>query len=95
MTNIIVQLGNLLIRAIDLYRIVLIAYFLMSWLPGAYQSKLGRIIYQISEPYVGYFRSFVPPIGNVSFAGIVALLALSLIRTGLLEVIKILVNLFS
>ncbi len=95
MANIIAQLGNLLIQAIDLYRIVLLAYFLMSWLPGAYQSKLGRIIYQISEPYVGYFRRFVPPIGNISFAGIVALLALSLIRTGLLEVIKILISLFS
>lgn len=95
MVNIIAQLGSLLIRVIDLYRIVLLAYFLMSWLPGAYQSQLGRIIYQISEPYVGYFRRFVPPIGNISFAGIVALLALSLIRTGLLEVIKILINLFS
>lgn len=94
MANIISQLGKLLVQLIDIYRIILIAYFLMSWLPGAYQSKLGIIIHQISEPYVGFFRRFVPPIGNISFAGIVALLALGLIRTGLLEVIIILINLF-
>lgn len=94
MANIISQLGNLLTRAIDLYRIVLLAYFLMSWLPGAYQSKLGRIIYRISEPFVGYFRRFIPAIGNVSFAGIFALLALSLIRTGLIAVINLLINIF-
>lgn len=95
MINIISQLGSLLIRAIDLYRIVLLAYFLMSWLPGAYQSKLGIFIYRISEPYVRYFRRFIPPIGNVSFAGIVALLALSLIRTGLIEVINMLIRLLN
>lgn len=95
MINILTQLGSLLVRLLDLYRIVLLAYFLMSWLPGAYQSQLGRIIYRISEPFVGYFRRFVPPIGNVSFAGIVALLALSLIRTGLLEVIRIIIRLIS
>ena len=95
MVNIIAQLGSILVKFIDLYRIILLAYFLMSWLPGAYQSRLGRIIYQISEPYVGYFRRFVPPIGNISFAGIVALLALSLIRTGLIEVINIFIRFFS
>lgn len=95
MINILAQLGSLLVRLLDLYRIVLIAYFLMSWLPGAYQSQLGQMIYRVSEPFVGYFRRFVPPIGNISFAGIVALLALSLIRTGLLEVIRILIRLIS
>ncbi|MDN6195088.1 MAG: YggT family protein [Atopostipes suicloacalis] len=95
MINIISQLANLLIRAIDLYRIILLAYFLMSWLPGAYQSKLGFAIYRIAEPYVRYFRRFVPPIGNISLAGIVALLALSLIRTGLIEVASMLINLLN
>lgn len=94
MAKIIVQLGNLLLQAIDAYQFVLIIYFLMSWLPGAYQSALGRIIYQISEPYVGFFRQFVPPIGYVSFAGIVALLALRLIKSGLVVVINLLVGLF-
>lgn len=95
MSNIILQIGRLLLRAIDLYRIVLIAYFIMSWLPGARESKLGYVVYRIAEPYVSFFRRFIPPVGNISFAGIFALLALSFIRTGLLEVIKILITLFN
>lgn len=92
MTNIIFQIGNLLLRAIDAYRFILIVYFLMSWLPGAYQSKLGGILYQISEPYIGFFRQFVPPIGHVSFAGIVALLALGLIKSGIIVIINFLLR---
>lgn len=94
MANIIVQIGRLLLRGIDAYRFILIIYFLMSWLPGAYQSTLGRIIYQISEPYVSFFRQFVPPIGYVSFAGIVAYLALGLIKSGLIVVINLLAGIF-
>ncbi len=95
MANIILQIGSLLLRAIDVYRFILIVYFLMSWLPGAYQSKLGQILYQICEPYIGFFRQFVPPIGYVSFAGIVALLALGLIKSGLVVVINSLIRLVS
>ena len=93
MANIIFQIGTLLLRAIDVYRFILIIYFLMSWLPGAYQSRLGRIVQQISEPYIGFFRQFVPPIGYISFAGIVALLALGLIKSGLVVIINFLIRL--
>lgn len=93
MANIIFQIGSLLLRAIDLYRFILIVYFLMSWLPGAYQSTLGRILYQICEPYVGFFRQFIPPIGYISLAGLVSYLALGLIKSGVVVVINFLIRL--
>lgn len=95
MANIIFQLGSLMLHAVDLYRLILIVYFLMTWLPGALQSQLGRIVYQLSEPYISFFRQFIPPIGNISFAGIFALLALSLIKSGLVVVINLLIRLVS
>ena len=95
MANIIFQIGRLLLRAIDLYRLLLIVYFLMSWLPGARQSQLGQVVYRLAEPYVSFFRQFVPPIGYVSFAGIVALLALGLIKSGLVVIINLLIRLVS
>ena len=67
----------------------------MSWLPGAYQSKLGEILYRICEPYVGFFRRFVPPIGFISLAGIVALIALSLIQNGVIVLFNFLIRLFT
>lgn len=94
MYNIITQLGNLLITAIDVYRLLLLVYFLMSWLPDAYRTKFGQFMIQICEPYVGFFRQFIPPIGMISLAGLVALLALSFIKTGLVSVISFLAMLF-
>jgi len=94
MYNIIIQIGNLLLSVIDIYRILLIVYFLMSWLPGAYQSRIGQFLIRICEPYVAFFRQFIPPIGMISIAGLVALFALSLIKTGLVAVIQFLAMLF-
>ena len=94
MVNILIQLRTLAIRLIDAYQLILVVYFLMSWLPGAYQSKLGEILYRICEPYVGFFRKFVPPIGFISLAGIVALVALSLIQNGVIVFFNFLIRLF-
>ncbi|WP_028273788.1 YggT family protein [Atopococcus tabaci] len=74
---------ELLIRGIDIYRILLMIYFLLSWIPGAYDSSFGHFLGRICEPYVAIFRRFIPPIGMISFAGLVAFLSLSLVERGL------------
>jgi YggT family protein len=88
MISFLVNLHGWVQQAFNIYRMILLAYFLMSWLPGAYESKLGEILTRICEPYVGIFRRFVPPVGMISFAGIVALLALEPIRLGTLVIIE-------
>lgn len=84
---------RLLSWGIDIYSILLIVYFLMSWIPGAYQSKLGYYLTMICEPYVGFFRRFIPPIGMFSVAGIVAYFSLTLIQQGLTMVFQFLMRL--
>ncbi len=91
--QILTALYRLIIQGIGLYRIALVVYFLLSWLPGGYQSKLGQILIRICEPYVGVFRQFVPPIGMVSLAGIVAFFALNFIEYGVTTVFQLLYNL--
>ncbi|WP_208558850.1 YggT family protein [Marinilactibacillus kalidii] len=91
--QIVLFIYDVLIKAIDFYRLLLIVYFLMSWLPGAYQSSIGRILIKLCEPYVGFFRRFVPPIGMISLAGLVALFALSFIRMGIAPIFQIILNL--
>lgn len=93
MVNIIFQLGNLLLRAIEIYRIILLVYFLMSWLPGAYQSTLGQLLRRICEPYVGFFRRFIPPIGFISLAGLAALFSLTLVEYGVATITQFLIQL--
>ena len=92
MENMIVLFGDIVLRLFDGYRILLIVYFFLSWLPGAYGSTLGQILYSVCEPYVGFFRRFVPPIGMISFAGLVSILALSLIRSGFVAVLRFLLS---
>ena len=93
MVNILFQLGELLLNAIDIYRIILVVYFLMSWLPGAYQSTIGQLLFRICEPYVGFFRRFIPPIGFISLAGLAALFSLTLVEYGVVTLINFLIRL--
>lgn len=89
------QLGQLILEVINIYRVILLVYFLMSWLPGAYQSKLGQILIRICEPYVGFFRQFIPPIGMISLAGLVALLSLQLVEVGVATIFNFIIRLIA
>jgi YggT family protein len=71
-----------------IYRYVLIAYVLLSWLPNARESFIGEILAKLCEPYLSIFRRFIPPIGGmIDISPIVALLALFFIELGLSAVI--------
>lgn len=94
MANLLNGLLTIILEFISIYRTLLLIYFLMSWLPGAYQSKPGQILMRICEPYVGFFRQFIPPIGMVSLAGLVALLSLTLVQNGVIVVFRFLIRLF-
>ena len=94
MANLLNGLLTIILEFISIYRTLLLIYFLMSWLPGAYQSKPGQILMRICEPYVGFFRQFIPPIGMISLAGLVALLSLNLVQNGVIVVFKFLIRLF-
>ncbi len=94
MANLLNGLLTIILEFISIYRTLLLIYFLMSWLPGAYQSKPGQILMRICEPYVGFFRQFIPPIGMISLAGLVALLSLTLVQNGVIVVFRFLIRLF-
>lgn len=92
MIQILNTLTEIILQGINIYRFILIVYFLLSWMPGGYQSKLGEILMRICEPYVGFFRRFVPPIGMISLAGIVAWFSLTLIERGIIMIYQVLWN---
>ena len=67
---------------------MLIGYILLSWIPAAQDSAVGRFLAKVCEPYLGFFRKFIPPIGMIDISPIVAILALSFIQQGLLKVLS-------
>ena len=79
---------NIIIQAFTIYSFMLIAYILLSWIPAAQDSAVGRFLAAVCEPYLGIFRKFIPPIGMIDISPIVAFLALRFIEVGLLKVLS-------
>ncbi|MFC4770195.1 YggT family protein [Effusibacillus consociatus] len=81
-----------LLTAIDLlfqiFRYILLARILMSWVPDMERTGIGQFLYKITEPYLGFFRRFIPPLGMIDLSPIVAFFALYLIQLGLDTVLR-------
>ena len=85
------------IRAIsnlfDLYSIALIVYALLSWFPGAYQTKFGEFLTRIVEPYLKLFRRLPLQFAGLDFTVWVAILALNLLNRVVFYFISVLLML--
>ncbi|MCD2255307.1 YggT family protein [Agrilactobacillus fermenti] len=73
----------------DIYTFLIVIYTLLSWVPGAYNSKLGQLLGRIVGPFLGVFDRIIPSIMGISFSPIVAILALQFIEIGLLKFLSI------
>ncbi|MGB9804738.1 YggT family protein [Desulfofundulus sp.] len=82
----------------SLERIINVAFQVYAWLifvriilsfirHNPYQ-PLIRFIYEITDPVLGFFRRFVPPVGMLDFSPLVAFFALELLRQIILNVIR-------
>ena len=69
--------------AIQIYSCALIIYILLSWFPGARESKFGDFLARICEPYLEPFRKFIPPLGMIDISPLVAIFTLNLASRGL------------
>lgn len=85
---------NLIATAFYIYSLMLIGYILMSWVPAAQNSAIGRMLAKVCEPYLGIFRKIIPPIGMIDISPIVAIFLLNYIQKGLFIVIQSIYNMF-
>lgn len=69
-------------QLIDIYILVIVIWYLLSWFPNARGSRLGEIVNRLVEPYMRWF-DFIPPLGGISFSPIVAIFVLYLVQYGL------------
>lgn len=76
--TIIFNLLNLFIQAVDLYSMILVIYALLSWMPGGYESGIGRFLAKICEPFLNLFRKLPLTFGPVDFSIMAAVLVLNL-----------------
>lgn len=79
-------------QAFTIYMFMLFAYILLSWVPAAQNSAVGRFLASVCEPYLGFFRKFIPPIGMIDISPIVAIFVLRFIQQGLFIVLSYIVG---
>lgn len=68
-------------RLLYFYMMLIVIWALLSWFPGAYQSRLGQLISKLVVPYIRLF-DFIPTLAGLSFSPIVAILVLSFAQYG-------------
>ncbi|CRX37529.1 YggT family protein [Estrella lausannensis] len=73
-----------LIQIIDVffkvYLIMLFARILGSWIPELQQSRFMQFVSFYTDPYLNFFRRFIPPLGMLDISPIFAFLALELLN---------------
>lgn len=87
--------STLIIKTVDslfvIYFYLIFVRIIMSWIPGMRYSAFGDIIYKLTEPYLGFFRNFIPPLslggGGIDFSPIIAILAFNFIRSGTISIL--------
>ena len=76
---------------ISAFILLIVVYALMSWLPGAYQSRLGQFVGRIVNPFLSYFDRIA--LGPLGFGPVVAIVVLTLVQYGLYALEGMLINL--
>lgn len=66
--------------AFEVYKFILIARIVLSFVRHNPYNPVIRFIYDLSEPYLGLFRRFIPPVGMIDFSPIVAFLVLGMLE---------------
>lgn len=77
----------LVCAALSVYGYILLARIILSWVtafsswspPAAIAPVIG-VIYDLTEPVMGFFRRYIPPIGGLDLSPLVIFLILSVLR---------------
>ena len=80
------QFIRLLLRAIDIYMMLISAYVVCTWFPQAHHTKLARWLQAICEPYLSYFDRF--RIGMFGFSAIFGIIFLEFLKLGIIQIVK-------
>lgn len=75
---------GMLITAVDVafrvYTYLVIIRIFLSWIRHNPYQPVIRFIYEITEPYLKFFRKIIPPFGMLDLSPIAALIALQLLE---------------
>lgn len=73
----------------QIYTMMIFARIISSWIPQLNEYKIMQFVAAYTDPYLAFFRRFIPPLGMMDFSPIVAFLALNVAQN---IIIKLLVG---
>ena len=87
------SLLGLLIQIIDLYKLVLIVYIIVTWLiafniintTNRFVYSIMEILYRLSEPSLRLVRRYVPTFGNIDISPVIVFLLVWFLQSLLIE----------
>ena len=74
------DLANILLAVLNILSILLIARALFSWFDPQFNSSIGKILFNITEPIIAPVRQVVPQIGMLDLSIMVTLFLLIILR---------------
>lgn len=74
---------------VNFYIILIIIYVLMTWFPHdkGILRDIFNVLGSVCDPYLALFRKLIPPIGNVDWSPIIAIIVLQLALTLFLRLV--------
>jgi len=71
------------------YGALIFIYVLMSWFPArGIIFDVQQVIGSLVEPYLGLFRRFIPPMGNIDLTPIIAYFVLQILVRALVQLLR-------
>ena len=64
-----------------LFARIILSYVLMAWSPPPGMTPVIRVIYDLTEPILGFFRRYIPPVGGFDLSALVVFLILAVVRS--------------
>ena len=76
---------DILCVALNIYYWILLARIILSWVtmfwsPPSGRSPVIRLLYDLTEPLMGFFRRYIPPVGGLDLSPIFIFIVLSIVR---------------
>ncbi|MEA2461552.1 MAG: YggT family protein [Actinomycetota bacterium] len=82
------MLREILCTALGVYWIILFVRIILSWTtmfwsPPSALTPLVRVVYDLTEPVMGLFRRYIPPMGGLDLSPIFIFIGIEIIRASL------------
>jgi len=78
-------IGCLLYYAVSVYTVIMLVRVILSWAtmvwsPPHSLAPAIRVLYDLTEPVLGLFRRYIPPIGMIDISAIVVFILLGVLQ---------------